>query len=258
MKKLLLLGALALLALPAFAQPPTVVRFGVESGYAPFEIKLPDGKLAGFDIDLGEALCVQMGVKCEWVENPFDSMIPALLAKKFDGILSAFSVNEQRKKQVAFSDKLYHTPGALVVQAGSGLKATAESLHGKSIGVQQGTTYETFGRKYWAPKGVTIVTYQTADLARADLVAGRLDGVADNAAVLQDNFLSRPEGKAYAFTSPYITDPEIFGHGTAIGLRKEDTDLLQRLNKAIAEIRKNGTYERLARKYFTFDPYGSD
>jgi len=256
MRKLLIIGALALVSLQAFAQKAGVMRFGVETGYAPMEMKLPNGQLTGFDIDLGEAICAQMGVKCEWVENPFDSMIPALQAKKFDGILSAFSITEKRKEQVAFTDKLYNTPPSLVVKKDSGLKATAESLAGKRIGVQQGSTYETFTKNHWAPQGVTVVTYQTTDLARADLKNGRLDGVADNSVVLQDNFLSKPEGAAFTFAQPFLSDPAIFSKGTAIGLRKEDTELVQKINKAIAEIRKNGTYDRLARKYFTFDPYG--
>jgi lysine/arginine/ornithine transport system substrate-binding protein len=247
--------ALALLSLPAFAQNPGVTRFGVEPAFAPFEMKLPNGKLAGFDIEIGEALCAQMGTRCQWVENSFDSMIPALLAKKFDGILSSYSMTEQRKKQVAFTDKLFHTPQVLVVKKGSGLKATAESLRGKTVGVAQGSSYEAFAKKHWATKGVNVVAYQSSDLARADLVNGRLDGVADNAVVFQENFLKKPEGIPFGFAEPAIKDDAIFSHGAAIGLRKEDVALLKRLNQAIADIRKNGTYDRIAKKYFTFDPY---
>jgi histidine transport system substrate-binding protein len=256
MKKNLVLGVMALLCLQVFAQGPAVVRFGVEATYAPFESKLPDGQLVGFEIDLGNAICQKMGAKCEWVENDFDSIIPALLAKKFDAILSGMNITEQRKKQINFTEKIHAIPGALVVKAGSNLTATAESLRGKSIGVQQGTTYETYGRKYWTPKGVNVVTYKSSDLARADLIVGRLDGVADNATVLEVNFLSKPEGKPFKLTQPYIRDKEIFGLGGGIGVRKEDTNLLAQLNKAIAEIRKDGTYDKIAKKYFSFDPYG--
>jgi histidine transport system substrate-binding protein len=256
MKKNLVLGVMALLCLQVFAQGPAVVRFGVEATYAPFESKLPDGQLVGFEIDLGKAICQKMGAKCEWVENDFDSIIPALLAKKFDAILSGMNINETRKKQINFTEKIHSIPGALVVKADSNLTAAAESLRGKTVGVQQGTTYEAYGRKYWSPKGVNLVTYKSVDLAQADLVVGRLDGFADNASVMQESFLSKPAGKPFKMVLPYLRDQEIFGVGGGIGVRKEDTDLLARLNKAIAEIRKDGTYDQIARKYFSFDPYG--
>jgi lysine-arginine-ornithine-binding protein len=252
----ILIGALALLSLQTFAQTPPVVRFGVELGYAPFESKLPNGQLVGFDIDLGEALCAQMGVKCEWVENNFDSMIPALMAKKFEAILSNMGATEQRKKLVAFTDRLTRTPRVLVVRKGSGLMATVESLRGKTLGVQQGSIYEAYAKKHWEPNGVQVVTYQSSSLARADLVIGRLDGVADNAVVVQENFLKKPEGAPFMYAQPFLKDEVVFGPGAAIALRKEDVDLLQRLNKALAEIRRNGTYDRIAKKYFDFDIYG--
>jgi lysine/arginine/ornithine transport system substrate-binding protein len=256
LKKFLITGALALLSLQAFAQNAGVVRFGVEATYPPFESKLPNGQLVGFDIDLGNAICAQMKVRCEWVENSFDGMIPALMAKKFDGILSSMTINEERKKQIDFSDKLFNTPVYLVVKKGSNLKATPESLKGKTVGVQQGSIFETYAKKYWAPKGVTVTTYQTSDLEYADLVAERLDGVVDDSVVLETSFMNTPDGKNFVFAQPKVFDEAIFGPGTGIGMRKEDAALRQKINKALAEIRKNGTYDKLAKKYFTFDVYG--
>ncbi|MGM7313853.1 transporter substrate-binding domain-containing protein, partial [Acinetobacter baumannii] len=72
--------------------------------------KIPDGKLTGFDVDLGNAICAKLKAKCVWVENSFDGMIPALKAKKFDGILSSMTVTDERAKQILFSSKIYNTP----------------------------------------------------------------------------------------------------------------------------------------------------
>lgn len=97
-------------------QAASVIRFGVDPSYPPFEQKLPDGSLSGFDIDLGNALCAQIKVRCVWVEQNFDGMIPALKAQKFDGILSAFSDTEARRKQVDFSQRLYVAPSSLIAK----------------------------------------------------------------------------------------------------------------------------------------------
>src|SRR5690349_21740368 len=98
------------LIITPLSQAEPVIKFGVDPSYPPFEQKQPDGSLSGFDIDLGNALCAELRVKCIWVEQPFDSMIPALKAKKFDAILSAFSATEPRRQQVDFSHKIYTAP----------------------------------------------------------------------------------------------------------------------------------------------------
>ncbi|MGA2079642.1 MAG: transporter substrate-binding domain-containing protein [Holophaga sp.] len=252
MKKLWLLGALVALTLNA--QP--VLKLGTDPTFAPFESKAPNGEIVGFEIDIAKAMCEKMGVKPVWVENDFDTIIPALQAKKFDVIVSGMTVNDKRKQQINFIDKVFHTPGAMVVKKGSGLTTLAGSLKGKNVGMQQGTTYEQYARKWYADKGVTVTPYKTPDLAREDLMAGRLDAVMDDSVVLETNFLAKPEGKDYEFAKPPLHDDSIFGIGAAFGVRKEDTALQQKLNKALAEIRKDGTYNKIAKKYFSFDPYG--
>jgi lysine-arginine-ornithine-binding protein len=255
MKKLWLLGALVALSLQAFALNAQTIKLGTDPTFAPFESKSPSGEIIGFEIDIAKAMCEKMGVKPVWVENDFDTIIPALQAKKFDAIVSGMAVNEKRKQQINFTDKVFHTPAGMVVRKGSGLTTRVETLKGKSIGMQQGTIFEQYARKYYAPNGVTVTPYKTPDLYRADLLAGRLDAVMDDAVVLQTTLLATPEGKDFEYAKPALKD-EIFGVGAGFGVRKEDTALLKKLNKALADIRKDGTYAKIAKKYFTFDPYG--
>ncbi|MGU7782287.1 ABC transporter substrate-binding protein [Burkholderia sp. PU8-34] len=247
MKKLPLFVTVTLAAGGAYAKDWSTLRFGVDPTYAPFESKAPDGKVVGFDIDLGNEICRRLNAKCVWVQQDFDSMIPALKAKKFDGVLSSMTVTPERAKQIAFTQKLYNTSTRLVARKDAHLAPTAESLKGKSVGVQQGTIQETYAKEKWAPRGVNVVSYQNQDQVYRDLESGHLD------ATLQDalGFLKTPRDASLAFAGP--------AHQTgdaAIGLRKEDGDLKARIDKSIADMIKDGTYRKIESKYFDFDLYG--
>jgi len=257
-KKLLAALTIALLAVSTGAQAKdySTIRFGVDASYPPFESKAPDGKLVGFDIDLGNEICKRVNAKCVWVENDFDGMIPALKGRKFDGILSSMSITPQRAEQIAFTSKLFNTPTRLVVKTGSGVMPTAASLAGKSVGVEQGTIQETYAKTYWAPKGVNVISYQNQDQVYADLLSGRLAASLQDAVEADLGFLKTPRGKGYEFAGAALVDEKILGTGAGIGLRKEDTDLKAKLDKAIADIIKDGTYQKLEKKYFDFDVYG--
>ncbi|MBX9266437.1 ABC transporter substrate-binding protein [Chromobacterium violaceum] len=258
MKKALAALAVGLMAasLGAYAKDWKEIRFGVDASYAPFEYKAPNGQVVGFDIDLGNEICKRMKAKCVWVENDFDGMIPALKAKKFDGVLSSMSMTEARMKEIAFSAKLFNTPTRMVAKAGSGLMPTPASLKGKRVGVEQGTIQEAYAKKHWAPAGVEVVPYQNQTLVLADLTAGRLDASLQDAVQADIGFLKKPEGKGFAFAGKDLVDPQTLGEGAGIGLRKEDKDLKAGIDKAIADMLRDGTYKKIEKKYFTFDVYG--
>lgn len=255
MKKLAISVVLALAASGAYAKDWTVIRFGVNPSYAPFESKASSGKLVGLDIDLGNAICAQLKVKCVWVENAWDGIIPALKAKKFDAILSSMSVTEKRLAQIDFSDKIYRSPSRLVAKKGIGILPTAEKLNGKRVGVEQGSTQETYVKTYWEPKGVTVVAYQNQDLVYQDLLAGRLDAALQDSVQAEVGFLKSAEGRDYAFAGPALHDTKTLGIGAAIGLRKEDAELKKIINGALIEIHKNGTFDKIQKQYFSFDIY---
>lgn len=233
-----------------------VIRFGVDPSYPPFESKAPDGSLIGFDIDLGNALCAKLNAKCVWVENDFDGMIPALQARKIDAVLSDMSVTEKRRQQIDFTDKTAFSPTRMVAKAGSKLEPTAESLKGKSIGVEQGTVQETYAKANYEPNGTNVVSYQNQDQVYADLKSGRLDAALQDEAQANAGFLKTPEGKGFDFCGPELNDNKILGSVAAIGIRKADVDLKNALNTALAELLKDGTYQTIAKKYFDFNIYG--
>ncbi|EEY6054442.1 TPA: histidine ABC transporter substrate-binding protein HisJ [Escherichia coli] len=259
MKKLVLSLSLVLAfssATAAFAAIPQNIRIGTDPTYAPFESKNSQGELVGFDIDLAKELCKRINTQCTFVENPLDALIPSLKAKKIDAIMSSLSITEKRQQEIAFTDKLYAADSRLVVAKNSDIQPTVESLKGKRVGVLQGTIQETFGNEHWAPKGIEIVSYQGQDNIYSDLTAGRIDAAFQDEVAASEGFLKQPVGKDYKFGGPSVKDEKLFGVGTGMGLRKEDNELREALNKAFAEMRADGTYEKLAKKYFDFDVYG--
>ncbi|RWR00753.1 histidine ABC transporter substrate-binding protein HisJ [[Pantoea] beijingensis] len=239
-----------------FAAVPKNLRIGTDPTYAPFESKNAQGQLVGFDIDLANEICKRIETKCTFVESDFDALIPSLKAKKIDAIISSLSITEKRQQEIAFSEKLYAANARLIATKGSPIQPTIESLKGKNIGLLQGTTQETYANQYWRPKGVTITPYANQDLVYQDLTAGRIDAAFQDEVAASEGFLKQPIGKDYAFAGPAVKDNAIFGVGTGMGMAKENTELKAAIDKAFDEMRKDGTYDKLAKKYFDFDVYG--
>ncbi|CAG8999898.1 MAG: Lysine/arginine/ornithine-binding periplasmic protein [Candidatus Celerinatantimonas neptuna] len=247
--KLLMLSISLLTAQQALAQALTSMRYGVEAEYPPFESKTADGKLVGFDIEVGKVICRDAQLKCSWVQNSFDTLIPALKARKFDVINSSMDITPQRAKAVAFTHPIYQVPTMLIARKGSGLLPTVASLRGKNVGVLQGSSQEAFAIKVWQPKGVTITSYKDQNQVYSDLSMGRLDATLVMSSAGQSGFLDKPEGKDFSFVGRAIRDPKVFGPGVGFALRKDDTALRNRLNKAIKQVQKDGTLHRLSMKY---------
>jgi len=240
----------------AFAAGPKTLRIGTDPTYAPFESKNAQGQLVGFDIDLANEICKRMQTKCTYVESDFDALIPSLKAKKIDAIISSLSITEKRQEEIAFSEKLYAANSRLIAPEGSKIQPTVAALKGKNIGLLQGTVQETYANQYWRPQGVTITPYANQDLVYQDLAAGRIDAAFQDEVAASEGFLKQPAGKGYAFAGPSVKDDKIFGVGTGMGMRKEDTVLKAAIDKAFDSMRKDGTYNKLAKKYFNFDVYG--
>ncbi|KWB61633.1 ABC transporter substrate-binding protein [Burkholderia ubonensis] len=233
------------------------IRLAVDPTYPPLEYKLPDGTLAGFGIDITNALCAELRARCVWVESSFDGMIPGLLARKFDVIASSMTITPKRMQQIAFTNRISNAPARLVVRKGSPLLPSAESLKGKRVGVEQGSAQADYALANWQAAGVQIVSYPNQDQVYADLVTGRLDAAFQASIAASDGFLKKPQGKDFMFAGAPIDDRKYFGQGDALGLRKQDAELRDAFNHALAAILANGTYARINRKYFDFDIYGA-
>ena len=253
MKKYALCVALAVMASGAMAKEWKTVRIGVDASYPPFESVAPGDQLVGFDVDLTRALCAKMNVRCVWIPRDLDGIIPALKGKKFDIIVSSLTVTDKRREQIDFSDRMFDAPARMIAKKGSPLLPTVESLKGKHVGVEQGSTQEAYAKAYWEPKGVTVVPYQNQDQVYSDLATGRLDAALQDELQADAGFLKTPRGKDFAWAGPEVKDPKTLGEGTAIGVRKEDGELKAKLNKALAEVHQDGTFTKLEKQYFDVD-----
>ena len=254
----IVLGAVMVLSTLA-ARADDTIRFGIAAEpYPPFTSKDASGKWVGFEVDLMDAVCAEMKAKCEIVEVAWDGIIPALQAKKFDVIWSSMSITDKRKQTIDFTDKYYQTPAVIIGPKSATFNIdnkNPDSVKGKIIGVQTSTIHANFVQKYFGSTA-TVKLYDTQDNVNADLVAGRIDlrdGRFDRARRLPED-RSRARISRSNATAP--KDP-ILGDGVGGGIRKDDTALKDKLNAAIAAVRANGKYDKIAKKYFDFDVYGS-
>jgi lysine-arginine-ornithine-binding protein len=237
------------------AAPALALNVCVEGAYPPFSETSADGSIVGFDPDIAFALCEEIGETCELVKVDWDGIIPALLEKKCDMIVASMSATPERAQVIDFTARYYQVPNRFVAAKDAGLDSTPESLADKVVGVQRGTIHQAFMEKHFPD--VELVTYGTQDEAFLDLTSGRIDAMIGDATQIDGGFLKTEAGKDYAFFGEPQFDPEIHGTGAAIGVRKEDTELRDKLSAAIDAIRKSGKYDEIRKKYFDYDIYGT-
>lgn len=258
MKKVLHVAAIllsSLLITPLQAAESKVVRLSSDFTYPPFNYKDSSGKPVGFDIEIADALCEQAKLNCEWVAIGWDGLIPALMSHKSDVIMASMRITKDRQKRVLFTDKYYQTPASFVAVKEASFTIDKAGLKGKAIGVQRGTIHDTYVTEVYGDVA-DIKRYNGQDEVYLDLENSRLDAVFANSDQLVLAFLEKEQGANFALIGELVTDKAYIGEGTALALRKKDTKLAEKFNTAIAEIRKNGTYDKIASKYFSFDIYG--
>jgi octopine/nopaline transport system substrate-binding protein len=264
------LSAVALTTPAALAKDWKTVTITLEGAYAPWNLTNPDGSLGGFEPELAKYLCDHMKVECTLVASDWDGMIPALTAGKYDVIMDALSITEERKKIIDFTIPYAHTHAAfatakdspLANAAGTGtvikldpgatakdIDALKEAFAGKTIGIQAATVYSKFIYDNFG--GVaTVREYKTGAERDLDLESGRIDLVFDDAVYLISAF-EKANG-TLGFTGPEIGGT-IFGSGEGLGLRQADTDLRDMFNKAIQAALDDGTIKTLSMKWFKTD-----
>jgi polar amino acid transport system substrate-binding protein len=251
-----MIAGAAVALLLAGAAEAQAVRIGIAAEpYPPFTSPDAAGNWVGWEIDIINAVCEAAELECEIVPVAWDGIIPALTGERIDAIMASMSITEERMQLIDFTDKYYDTPTVIVGPKDVQMDASPEALAGKVLGVQVSTIHETYAQKYFAPTAAEIRVYQTQDEANQDLVAGRIDATqADSLAM--EAFLESDTGGCCEIKGTVANDTDILGLGVGAGVRKGDEELRAALNRGIATILADGTYDAISAEYFTSSIYG--
>jgi octopine/nopaline transport system substrate-binding protein len=263
--------ALSGLAAPVSAKDWKTATITLEGAYAPWNMTNADGTLGGFEPELAKVLCERAKIECTLVASDWDGMIPALNAGKFDVIMDALSITEERKQIIDFTVPYAATPAAfatakdspLANAAGTGatikmtpgqtgvkeIEALKAAFKDKTIGIQAATVYAKFVYDNFGDIA-QIREYKTGADRDLDLQNGRIDLGFDDAVYFNSAF--ETAGGALAFTGPEIIGP-IWGEGEGLGIRKADTDLRDKFSEAIKSALADGTVKNLSMKWFKVD-----
>ena len=220
-----------------------VLKVGSDITFAPFEFMDQNQKATGFDMDLIQALGKDMGYSKVNVEAAsFDGLITALQAGKYDAVISAMTITDDRAKSVDFSNKYFESVQYIAMKKGAGFK-TLEDLKGKRVGVQLNTT----GQYDVEAKGIDPKKYDTLPDAMNDLLNGGLDAVVCDGPVMIWFQTQNPSAQVDVIQAN--VDPEFYG----IAMKKGDTDLVNKMNASLKKLMDNGTYNDIYKKWFKKD-----
>lgn len=265
----MLSAALALAAVPAPSPPRAeeaplaadapqprrvVVRFLTEGEFPPFNYYDDDGVLTGFNVDLAQAICLELAAACDIKVRPWDELFAGLKRSEADAVIASHLVTAQALNDVEFTDRYFYTPGRFAGRT-EGPKAdiSPEGLDGRSIGVAKGSPHEAFVKAFF--RDSKIMAFESPELARDALQQSKVDFVFDDSISLAfwlNGSLSR---KCCEFRGGAYFEPKYFGNGIAIAVTKNDPEIKSLINAALERVRQNGRFQEIVDRYFPLRAY---
>lgn len=228
-----------------------VLTVGSNIAYAPFESYESGDKAVGFDIELVTAIAENLGLEVRFVNNPsFDALIPSLEDGQYDAVVSAMTINDERKEKINFSDPYFEADQSLAVNVeetpdlDSADKLTTEMV----VGVEKGTTGADYAEENFKDKVKEIRTFEDTQGSLGDLAAGRIQAVVNDFPV--SAYAAQTQFKDVIRVAQRFETGEQYG----IGVAKDNTELLDAVNGALADLRADGTYDRIFEKWFGAAP----
>lgn len=228
----------------AASDDDNVLRIGTEGAYAPFNYTNADGTLGGFDVEIANAICDDLQMTCEIIAQDWDGIIPGLKAGKYDAIVAAMSVTPERAKQVAFTDPYFSNALVFLAKKDSSFDpANSSDINTHSIAAQRSTISSQWLENAYPKADMKL--YDTLSNAFLDLGSGRVDAmISDKLPALE--WLGSASGSNYAIKGDEIDINDNF----AIAVRPNDEALQAKINKSLANLKSNGTYDKINQKYF--------
>ena len=231
-------------------EPPkrVAIRFLTESDFPPFNYFDEDNVLAGFNVDIARAVCLELNAACDIQVRPWADLLPALRKGEADAVIASHTASPALLKQVELSEPYYFTPARFAAKRGfPQLDITPEGLEGVRIGVAKRTAHEAYLRAFF--RDSTISTYETPELARDALITGAVDLLFDDGVSLAF-WLNGTASKACCeLRGEGFAEPKFFGDGIGIAVNREDTQLKRLIDTALRRIRQSGRYAELLERY---------
>ena len=247
-----LMALLAGLAASPFAHAQDdPIRIAVEGNFPPFNYLDANGELQGFDVEVARALCLSMQVECKLVVQAWDQMIPGLLDNQYDAIISSMSMSAERREKAAFTKRYYDSPSNFITAKDADLRAfSPQDLAGRKLGVTLSTSQLAYVQDHYTTAEITI--FASSPELYEGLASGAVEVILEDKLAAFDWLNNTRAGQCCEFRSEDVKDPTYFGDGAGIAVRKDDPDLLAKLDEALVAITEEGKYAMINAKYFPF------
>ena len=231
-----------------------LIRFITEDDYPPFEFALPDGTLAGFNVELARALCEELRVQCTVQPRRWDTIIDALEQGRGDAAISSLAITSTNRARVSFTAPYYKTPARFVARNSIEVSdLTPSALAGKQVGVVARTAHEAYLRQFFP--GLAIRSYQTLASLRSALKREEVDLVFGDGVSFAIWLNSIDASGCCAFRGGAFTEARFFGEGVGIAVRKDNQNLRRALDYGLKRLAERGVYADLYLKYFPISFY---
>jgi len=237
MKSILLAtAALAMTAGFAIAESHgKTIRMGTEGAYPPYNFINDAGEVDGFERELGDELCKRAELTCEWVKNDWDSIIPNLVSSNYDTIMAGMSITEERDQVIDFTQNYFPPTASAFVASNDGVDLEGGVIAAQTSTIQAG---------YVAQSGATLVEFATPE----ETIAAVRNGEAD--AVFADKDYLAPIVEASGGELMFVGDDIPLGGGIGMGLRESDTELKEKFDAVITEMKADGSLNAMLVKWF--------
>ena len=231
-------------ALSAPAPPARIYVVGTDAAYAPFESQNEKGEIVGFDIDVVRAAAAKAGIEVKFVNTPWEGIFNNLAQGDRDMVASAVTITDERKQTMDFSTPYFDAQQLIAVPAKSKI-TKFDDLKKLKVGVQTGTTGDETVSKSLGKTNTNIKRFESTPLALKELEAGGVDAVvADNGVVI--NYVNNNAGGKFKTVTDSAFPPEQYG----IAIKKGNAELKGKLDKGLADIKTDGTYDKIYAQYF--------
>lgn len=250
-KKWMALAVIVTVAMLLFASCASggsedVLTIGVDDSYPPMEFRNEKNELVGFDVALAKALGEKLGMEVEFISTAWDGIFTGLETEKFDVIISSVSITPKRLETFLFSEPYLANGQVIVVKPGDKSVTKPEDLNGKSVGVQIGTTADTAVQKYMETLDIELIKYDEIIQTFTAMNAGYVDYIVVDYPVAIEYVAKDPAN--FEISTAQLTNEPI-----GVCIRKDDKELKDKIDKALDDLRKDGTLKAISEEWLGAD-----